>query len=65
MELLAKTYYLGQKVGDKFMKYSKIGFSMGCFKADFFAVSFRKRSKFSFRVDSWVLAITCGEEKLS
>ena len=35
MELLAKTYYLGQKVGDKFMKYSKIGFSMGCFKADF------------------------------
>ena len=26
---------LGQKVGDKFTKLSKIGFSMKCFTADF------------------------------
>ena len=28
-------YNLGQKVGDKFTKFSKIGFSMECFTADF------------------------------
>ena len=30
-----KTYNYGQKVVDKFTKLSKIGFSMGCFAADF------------------------------
>ena len=29
------TYNLGQKVGDKLTKLSKIGFSMECFTADF------------------------------
>ena len=28
-------YNLGQKVGDKFTKLRKIGFSMECFTADF------------------------------
>ena len=30
-----KSYKYGQKVVDKFTKLSKIGFSMGCFAADF------------------------------
>ena len=30
------TYNLGQKVGDKFTKLSKISFSVECFTADFF-----------------------------
>ena len=46
------TYNLGQKVGDKYTKLSKIGFSMKCFST---AVYYRKTSK--FWVDSWVLAI--------
>ena len=32
---LEPTYNLGQGVGDKFTKLSKIGFSMDCFMADF------------------------------
>ena len=50
-------YILGRKAGDKFTKLSKIGFSMECFTADFFAIFYRKTSKFGFWVDSWVLAI--------
>ena len=30
-----KSHNLGQKVGDKFTKLSKIGFSMECFTDDF------------------------------
>ena len=33
--LIIKEYNLGQKIGDKFTKLSKIGFSMKCVKADF------------------------------
>ena len=38
--LTAKSYNLGQKVGDKFTKLSKIGFSMECFTADFQNLAF-------------------------
>ena len=47
----------GQKVGDKFTKLGKIGFSLECFTADFFATFYQKTSKFGLLVDSWVLAI--------
>ena len=36
-------YNLGQKVGDKFPKLSKIGFSMECFIADFLQIFTQKR----------------------
>ena len=48
---------LGQRVGDKLTKLSKIGFSMECFTADFFAIFFQKKSKFGFWLGGWVLAI--------
>ena len=38
---------LGQKVGEKFTKLSKVGFSM----------EKRKTSKFGFSVDDWLLTI--------
>ena len=49
--LLFCAYNLGQKVGDKFTKLSKIGFSMESFKADFFSVFYQKMSKFGSWVD--------------
>ena len=42
-ESLELNYNLGQKVGDKFTKLSKIGFSMECFTADFLPFFTRKR----------------------
>ena len=33
--LIIKEYNLGQKIGDKFTKLSKIGFSMKCVATDF------------------------------
>ena len=36
-------YNLGQKVGDKFTKLSKIRFSMECFTADFLQFFTKKR----------------------
>ena len=43
-----RTLNLGQKVGDKFTKLSKIGFSMECFTADFLQFFTKKTSKFGF-----------------
>ena len=48
---------LGPKVGDKFKKLSKIGFSMECFTADFLQFFLPKNVKISIWVDGWVLAI--------
>ena len=39
---------LGQKVGDKFTKLSKIGFSMECFTADFYRFFTKKRQNLAF-----------------
>ena len=50
---------LGQKVGDKFTKLSKISFFMECFTNDFLRFFTEKTSKFGFQVGGWVLAITC------
>ena len=50
-------YNRGQKIGDKFTKLSKIGFSMECFTADFLQFFYQKPSKFGIWVDGWVLAI--------
>ena len=36
-------YNLGQRVGDKFTKLSKIGFSMECFTPDFLQFLTKKR----------------------
>ena len=49
-------YNLGQGVGDKLTNLSKIGFSIECFTADFFAIFYQKVSKIGFWVDGWVLA---------
>ena len=51
------THNLGQKIGDKFIKLSKKGFSMECVTADFFTIFYQDTSNFGFRVDGWVLAI--------
>ena len=42
------SYNLGQKVGDKFIKLSKIGFSMECFTADFLQFFNKKRQNLTF-----------------
>ena len=42
-ENLFQNYDLGQKVGDKFMKLSKKGFSMDCFTTDFSRFFTKKR----------------------
>ena len=41
-------YNLGQKVGDKFTKLSKIGFSVECFTADFLQFFNKKRQNLTF-----------------
>ena len=41
-------YNLGQKVGDKFTKLSKIGFSMECFTADLLQFFTKKRQNLAF-----------------
>ena len=41
-------YNLRQKVGDKFTELSKIGFSMGCFTADFLQFFAKKRQNLVF-----------------
>ena len=51
-------YNLRQGVGDKLTNLSKIGFSIECFTADFFAIFYQKLSKIGFWVDGWVLAAT-------
>ena len=50
-------YNLEQKIGGKFTKLCKIGFSMECFTADLLQFFCQKTSKFCFWVDGWVLAI--------
>ena len=47
----------GQKVGGKFIKLRKIGFSMECFTADFLQFFTKKSSNFGFWMDGWVLTI--------
>ena len=42
------SYNLGQKVGDKSTKLSKIGFSMECFTADFLQFFNKKRQNLTF-----------------
>ena len=61
----------GQKVGDKFTKLSKIGFSMDCFTTDFFATFCQKtfgnsfgNSYIHFLVIMIQFHFSCGEEKL-
>ena len=49
------TYNLGQRVVDKFTKLSKIDFSVGMFLNWFFAIFYRKASKFGLWVDGWIL----------
>ena len=39
---------LGQKVGDKFTKLSKIGFFMECFTSDFLQFFSKKRQNLTF-----------------
>ena len=46
---LENAYNLGQKVGDKFTKLSKIGFSMECFAADFLQFFTKKGQNLAFR----------------
>ena len=46
MEL--QSWNLGQKVGDKFTKLSKIGFSMECFTDDFLQFFNKKRQNLAF-----------------
>ena len=46
--LLNVSCNLGQKVGDKFTKLSKIGFSMDCFTADFLPLLTEKRQNMAF-----------------
>ena len=41
-------YNLGHKVGDKFTKLSKLGFSMECFTADFLQFFAKKRQNVAF-----------------
>ena len=41
-------FSLGQKVGDKFTKLSKIGFSMECFTADFLQLFTKNRQNLAF-----------------
>ena len=41
-------YNLGQKVGDKFTKLSKISFSTECFTADFLQFFTKKRHNLAF-----------------
>ena len=41
-------YNLGHKVGDKFTKLSKLGFSMECFTADFLQFFAKKRQNVVF-----------------
>ena len=43
-----RSYNLGQKVGDKFTKLNKIGFSMECFTADFLQFFTEKRQNLAF-----------------
>ena len=46
--LVRMNYNLGQKVGDKFIKLSKIGFSMECFTADLLQFFTKKRQNVAF-----------------
>ena len=39
---------LGQKIGDKLMKWSEIGFSVECFTADFLQLFTKKRQSLAF-----------------
>ena len=48
---------LGQRVGDKFTKLSKIGFSIKCSAGHFLLFFLSKNVKFGFRVERCVLAI--------
>ena len=41
-------YNPGQKVGDKFIKLSKIGFSMACFTTDFLQFFSKKHQNLAF-----------------
>ena len=41
-------YNLGQKIGDKFTKFSKIGFSMECFTAGFLQLFTKKLQNLAF-----------------
>ena len=45
---LSYVYNLGQKIGDKFTKSSKIGFSMECFTADFLQFFTEKGQNLAF-----------------
>ena len=47
-EAIERDYNLGQRVGDKFTKLSKIGFSMKCFTADFLEFFTKKRQNLAF-----------------
>ena len=51
------THNSGQKVGDKFTKLSKIGFSMESFTAHFLHFFTKNCQNFEFKVDGWILAI--------
>ena len=48
VEHCRRRYNLGQRVGDKVTKLSKIGFSMECFTADFLRFFTEKRQNLAF-----------------
>ena len=48
-QCMIQIYNLKQKIGDKFTRLSKTGFSMECFTVDFFHFFAKKRQNFAFR----------------
>ena len=55
--LPVSTCSLWQKIVDKFLELGKIGFSVECFAADFFAFFFQKTTKFGYWVHGWLPAV--------
>ena len=57
-----KMYNLGQKVGDKLMKLSKIGFSNEYFKADFLPFFTKKCQNLAI---GWTAAYSLSNQSIS